>query len=199
MKKYSQEIEMNKKRTNLFCFIDFETTGIDPENCYPIQIGVIFTDNQLNQISEFDCFIEYWKNALFEKKEGGWVWQKEFQAAYEVHKIKPETIIKEGLSQNEAVRKLNHKITQLLGKVGEDRAVIVSDNAQFEYRICERLWKTNMGNHWPFHYSPWSVNFLYEWFNPGKPPEKPHDALEDARIMYKQVKEYYDKYAIKAD
>lgn len=63
------------------CFVDFETTGIDLINDYPIEVGAVLVDSNLNIVNGFHSLIK--PNNSFSIKE----------SAYKVHGIDEQTIM----------------------------------------------------------------------------------------------------------
>lgn len=67
-------------KNNNICFLDFETTGIDLINDFPIEIGAILVDGNLNFIKEFHSLIK--PNYAFKIKE----------SALKIHNISEQVI-----------------------------------------------------------------------------------------------------------
>lgn len=66
----------------MICFIDFETTGIDVFKDYPIEIGAILVDENLNITKEFHSFINPNRKRRFKTtaiKTHGYKSMEEFQ------------------------------------------------------------------------------------------------------------------------
>lgn len=169
------------------CFMDYETTGIDTgpgTKIVPIQIGCVFTDHNLNIKEEYQALIKWPKFNLWKD------WPEVEQAAYRVHKIKLMDVKRYG----QTPRKVCKDLRFLCNTLYDNRLpVIISDAPNFEMFWTKFLFDkdTTRPNKLPFHYNAWSVYPLLQ-FDGISMDEKPHDALEDARIMYKAVKKSYE-------
>lgn len=65
-----------------FVFLDFETTGLDEQVCEPIEVALVVTDEQLNELDNFEAVLSpalapsYWEPAAREMHERsglGWL------------------------------------------------------------------------------------------------------------------------------
>jgi oligoribonuclease len=65
----SEEIgpQATEEKPATLLWLDFETTGFDEEECQPIQIGVIVTDNDLREIASGEWVINEWPDLHWEE------------------------------------------------------------------------------------------------------------------------------------
>lgn len=190
-------------RKDFILFIcDFETTGLDPDKDYPIELGGIFTDKDLNGIDIFHKLIllpDDTFELLVKQENGTFVWKEEAMGAYRVHGIAPEELKRSGLPPETCVEKLLEKIDYILsisGKKLKDTAVIItSDNAQFEYRFMKKLFKmASMESKFPFYHSAWDTNLCLQFFAPEIGDAIPvHRSLQDALRIYRQLVRFAEK------
>jgi DNA polymerase III epsilon subunit-like protein len=166
-------------------FMDYETTGIDT-GCktkdVPIQIGCVFTDKNLNIKEEYQTLIRWSKMNLWQS------WPDVHKPAFGIHKISLENVKKYGQTPKKVCKDL-----RLLCKMFDRKPVIISDAPNFEMFWTKFIFEKDVMRPalFPFHYNAWSVNPLLQ-FNDISIQEKPHDALEDARILYKAVKKAWE-------
>ena len=167
------------------CFMDYETTGIDTgtkTKDVPIQIGCVFADHNMNIKEEYQTLIKWPKFNLWEE------WPEIHEPAFKIHKIKLEDIKKYGQTPRKICKDL-----RFLCNLYDRKPVVISDAPNFEMFWTHYIFQkdTTRPNTLPFHYNAWSVYPLLQ-FDGISMEEKPHDALEDARIMYKAVKKAYE-------
>ena len=182
-------------KKNDFLFIcDFETTGINPEVDYPIELGGLLTDRQLNVIAPFEALIKI-PETCFVRYNNDILWHPKYTEAYKVHQITPHKILQNGLQAKDVVLSLKNLIyTKTYGKFR--RIVILSDNAQFEYNFMKKLFKmADMENNWFFHYSAWDTNICLDLFDFEIGDAIPvHRALQDTFRLYRQIVRFAEKY-----
>jgi DNA polymerase III epsilon subunit-like protein len=184
---------MNISQVGSLCFMDYETTGIDTTvrtKDRPIQIGCIFTDNKLNRLVEYQNLIKW--DSLLEFD----LWPKRYQAGFKVHKITLADIKEKG--------RWPHQVRQDLIEIGKEvqehlctkkSCAIMSDAPNFEMFWTEFLFQgKDRDKGFPFYYNAWSVYPTFQIFNV-KPlyGQKPHDALDDARLLWKGMIEVFKK------
>lgn len=156
-------------KKEIFGFIDFETCnlpftkdGISPTkggkytplmigDAKPIEIGIVFTDDELNVLTQYEALIGW--NGLFERDDNGELtWKREFLRAGGVHKIEPEFYIKNALPRKQVVE----EIETLCGHFTEpsdvfDKVIMYSDNPFFEFLFINIMWGSTREH--PFHFN----------------------------------------------
>jgi len=190
---------MAVKRENTFLVItDFETTGLDPLRDYPIEIGCIFLDPNLDVVSTFESLIlppqpeklVIATTTTLDKEYIIPVWEPAYHSAFNVHGITLEELFKKGISPRECVNRLFEIIDYVKKETGlkNGRFIITSDNAQFEFNFMKRLFALAGEEKWVFHYAAWDTNILLDYFftDIGDPAPK-HRALADCWRLYKQL------------
>ena len=165
-------------------FMDYETTGIDTSiktQDVPIQIGCIFTNRHLEIKEEYQSHIKWPKMNLWKE------WPEKHMPAFKIHKISLETVKKYGLSP----AKICKELKQVCSKF-DPLPVIISDAPSFEMFWTKLIFEndTDRPTSFPFHYNAWSVYPLLQ-FDDISVDMKPHDAYEDALLLYKAVKKSY--------
>jgi oligoribonuclease (3'-5' exoribonuclease) len=178
-----------KNNNIIFCITDFETTGLDPSRDYPIEIACVFTDIHFNVMNVYHSLIRYPFSELFIKTgEDEVVWRKEYQDAYNVHRIKPIEVLELGSPAHHVVSEMNRVINNLKQMYSDARAIIISDNAYFEMAYMKRLYNlANKDNEFPFHYSAWDINLLLGLISDIGDSVPVHRAYQDAFRLYKQL------------
>lgn len=182
------------KENQIFCFMDYETTGIDTTvktKVRPIQIGCIYTDSWLNELYLFQELIKWSEFMTLDK------WPSKNMAAFKVHGIPLGKVQKEGKWQHEIASELI-KIDKEIRKnlTGKYKPVIISDAPNFEMFFTEMIFGSRQNPEFPFHYNAWSVYPTVKLLDV-KMGEKPHDALSDARLMLEGMREVYKKLNLK--
>lgn len=204
-------------KNNVYCFIDFETTGVPAEDHWPIQIGMVFTGPDLQVITEFEMFVPWLE--VYQRIKRQWIgsgqWPEEWADAERFHhitvqeyldgchacanmdnrgQIPPHKVVVERIAKHiECVA--NH-----LSRKQEDlRYILISDNIQFEWQLLRAIYDGGRRydadselvgwpeDHWPFHYCGWDTSVLLEWLGDGDPENPEHRALSDARGLHKAV------------
>lgn len=175
------------KDTQFFAFMDYETTGVDTSRgtkVRPIQIGIVFTDNEFTKIVEYDSLIKWDSLMQFED------WPKEFYGAYKVHDIPLWRVRERGLWPYQIRQDINTLVNDVVKPTDPHRKpVIISDAPNFEMFWTEMIYGSRAKA--PFHYNAWSVYPVLHLFGVYM-DRKPHDALDDARLMYKAMVEVYE-------
>jgi DNA polymerase III epsilon subunit-like protein len=171
-----------------FCICDFETTGVDTENDFPIEVGCIFTDSNFVFRGSYESLICH-EHVLGSQTPNG-DWPERWQQAFRVHKIPFKEVI--GASDAIVVTSVISEIVLDLKKTfGLSRVILVSDNAQFEYRFMKRLFEAGV-NKFPFHYCAWDTSLLLELTDVGDPKAE-HRAFADASLLYKALIQAMDR------
>lgn len=72
----------------MLCWIDLETTGLDPGNDFILEVGIILTDHKLNHLSSYSWLINYHSDPLvmqflLDLNEGNL--GPEYQIVHEMH------------------------------------------------------------------------------------------------------------------
>jgi len=177
------------KDNQYFVFMDYETTGIDTSRITkdrPIQIGLVLTDSKFKKLLEYQRYIK-WDSImeiLFDNK-----WPEEFQGAYKVHKIEPETIFVEGEYPYTIRQELNFHLKKYCNN---RKPVIISDAPNFEMFWTEMIYGSRQSKSFPFHYNAWSIYPTFQLLDVNM-DKKPHDALSDAKLLHKGMLEVSKK------
>ena len=182
------------KENQIFCFMDYETTGIDTSSgtkVRPIQICCIYTDVWLNELYSFQELIKWSELMNWDR------WPLHAHNAYNVHRIPLKKVQKKGKWPHEIVIKLI-KIDKKIRKnlTNKYKPVIISDAPNFEMFFTEMIFGSRQKPEFPFHYNAWSVNPVVKLLDV-KMGEKPHDALSDAMLMLEGMREVYQKLNLK--
>lgn len=158
-----------------FFFIDFETTGLDPGVDFPIEIGIVVTDEWFNLVETYTSLID-WIAYGYRNPE-------ESLPAYRVHGILPKTIFEKGKPSTKVRTQVEKLAGRHRSKQG-DLPVLVSDNLQFEWQFLNKLLDGSVTK--LFHYCGWDTSLLLEAAGVGDP--KPvHRALADAGLIHAAV------------
>ena len=176
------------KRVYAFC--DFETTGLfqlskpDP---YPIEVGLIFTDENYTTITTYQNLIG-WDGLI--NKSCGFQWPSDYQEAYKIHGITPE----EYLGKSEPFQTCGRDIIDICEslKIGKYYPTLISDNIQFEYRLMWNLFlhrfQSNPDNEeiFPFHYCGFDTSEFLIRSGVGDPKPE-HRAFRDAALLQQHM------------
>jgi len=163
---------------------DFESTGVDIVNDYPIEVGILVVNAKL-QIQEVYSAMPRWIDCYRQCEKAG-DWLDKWQPAAEVHKISVEEYIQE----SEDIDLICGHIIQLTDKHKTDsrkpRHILVSDNAQFEFNFMQKLFSAS-DFEFPFHYCAWDTSLLLEMTGIGDPRNVAHRALSDCYGLYRNL------------
>ena len=164
----------------IYAICDFETTGLDVKEHYPIEVGIVFTDEEFNVLDTLDRAIE-WKDLIADIKENDMEWPPKYREAYSVHQIPATDYVHEAASW--AQGDVRTKCDRLKGKYG--KVIMISDNAQFEWQFMQKFM-----NHealasyaFPFHHSCWDASLILKAAGVQK-SKKPHRAFKDACLLH---------------
>lgn len=171
------------RKNTTFCICDFETTGVDPEKDFPIEIGCIFTDSNFIVKNTMQSLIRF-PEVVDKITDGDYVrWPAEWTPAFDVHKIDAYKI-RGGFTPESIAADLIEIVNEI--KVDKtSKCIILSDNAQFEYRFMEKIFK-HTGKKFPFHYCAWDTSLLLE-ASGVKDPIPVHRAFADASLLHHAV------------
>jgi len=188
------------KKYDFLFLCDFETTGVDPDVHYPIELGGLLIDNCLNIIDVYHALIKVPKDAwdLFYREHDHKYtvvksdWIEPHDSAYSIHGITVQELMQFGKEPIDVCSELLSFLNRYR-KYG--RVIITSDNAQFEFNFMKKLFKmANMLDQWPFHYSAWDTNLDLCLFAPDIGDAIPvHRALPDAFRLYRQLVRYAER------
>ncbi len=157
-----------------YCFVDFETTGFDPYNDYPIEVAAILTDTEFTELRAYTAMIA-WSDLLDNA-----AWRYEHQKAANVHKISWAEYEREGRPPGEVVVALNEFCAP------QFETVLTSDNIHFDYSFLEALYK-RVGAKPPFSYLGFDTGLLFDVCGV-KDPDSDHRALPDVRLVLDAVR-----------
>lgn len=166
------------KENDILFICDFETTGVDSSlysQDWPIELGGLFIDMDF-KIYDFFNELIYWDYL------GNKDWYDEYKPAYDVHNINYQNWIQNAYDRFTIMDILNEKINNLK-ELDFDRFIILSDNAQFEYNFMRKIFN---GYRFPFHYSAWDLNLLFNLNNIER-TKHIHRALPDVLDMYSDL------------
>ena len=172
---------MNKD--NVFFITDFESTGVDTDLDYPIEIGIIVCDARFNIMNTYESLIKWpllYDEVISAKKE----WPEEYQVAYTYHKIPAKEWVGNSVNFEQVVREIKLLINK--HQKGDRKPVIVSDNAVFETNFMKKMFDADKQD-WPFHYCSHDTSLLLETTPIGDPRGVTHRALDDAAGLYRYI------------
>lgn len=177
-----------------FCWCDYETTGVDMCDL-PIELGMIFTDHNLEIIDEFGGFIhwpviqDHFRKQLINNEELSWVSDK-WGDGHKYHKIDPVEYLQS--TDSKYVTHWAETIVNYTNKLKKernlDRIILISDNAFFETTHTKLICMTCSNLEFPFHYCTWDTSYFLEILGIGDPDNSPHRALDDVRLLLDHVK-----------
>lgn len=170
-----------------FVICDFETTGINTDTDYSIEIGIILTDEKFNVLETYNKLIKdqdmIGKNNITNNE---YCWNQKYIPAYNVHKIELKEIIENGIPP-EMIRSDIMDMIHKYKHNTKDKFILLSDNIQFEFNFMSKLFKESIHG-FPFHYCGWDSSLLLEVVTDvGDPKNVPHRALPDAFRLYKNL------------
>lgn len=171
------------QRKDNLVWLDMEMTGLDPETCVPLQVAVVITDKDLQELDHCEVTI----------------WQPESALAL-MQPIVQEMHRKNGLT--EQVRQSRHSLQdaerQVLQVVAKHLApgdgVLAGNSIHQDRRFIHRYFPVLNGY---LHYRMVDVSTLKElakrWYGSGVPYSKgetDHTALSDVRESIKELAHY---------
>jgi len=170
-------------RNWVFFIVDFETTGLDAREHYPIEVGGLFTDSNFTVLDKYESFIK-WPDLEKEIIVNGYSWPPKYSGAYLVHKI--DAPVCTGLEKKDI--KLPEEVAGDLQyfckeyKRGKRNPIMVSDNAQFEHSFMKKIFESSEID-FPFHYCTWDTSMFLELSGIGDPVGV-HRAFPDASLLH---------------
>lgn len=175
-----------------FCICDFETTGVDTEKDYPIEIGCLFTDSNFNVIEEYEAIISCPAVTTYLTNNHSTYdgWGNKFGPAYDIHNISVEEYTLNQKNINVILEDIHNIIEKINTTNKFDRFILLSDNIQFEWAFMKKLYKCsdNYVGQWPFHYCGWDSNLLLDVTKIGDPIAV-HRALPDCKLIHSSIVE----------
>lgn len=181
------------KNNYCYVFCDFETTGLfdfkDPDKkVYPIEVGLIFTDENYVIYDMYESLVSYDKITDSIKRNQG-RWPGYAVDAFNIHKIDPVFYTTKSKDYLSVSFDIYDKIEKLKLKYDIKRFILFSDNIQFEFKLMEFLLRDfaiKKGLKWPFHYCGYdSSEFLIKTGIGDPKPE--HRALRDAALLHQHM------------
>lgn len=166
-------------KDNCFLLCDFETTGVDVNVDYPIELGGLFLDSDFNILSSLDTLIKLPKDWLRESKN-----RDRYADAFRFHKIASEDL-ERGLDYTQLTLYLAEKISPLKSQ-GFSKFILLSDNIQFEFSFMKKIYEM-ASVQFPFHHCGWDTSLSLETTGIGDPKDVPHRALPDVGRLYKNL------------
>ncbi len=170
-----------------FAIVDFETTGLDPFRDYPIEVGIIYTDLNLNILNVYNSLIlaDALKEEVSELEE----WPDQYAKAYEVHGITLKELKAKGRRGFEVLVDLCGISEEIYG---EDKPYFVADCLNFDWSFLMRLWRLqgmifDATHNFPFHYCGRDINLLFDLGLIEEVIKPKHRALADAITVYAQL------------
>lgn len=174
--------------TKKFFFCDFETTGVDYDKDYPIEIGGLFLDSNFKPFYMIDEIISWRDLTIQEEMVDGDkfnVWKPEYEFASTIHHISADEYERKGMPAYEVCQELigfAEIMTDIPLKKDESDIIIISDCPNFEYRFLQLLFK-KCNYPFPFHYCAWSTSLL-DHIKGRKYRVSPHRAYPDTTSEY---------------
>lgn len=170
-------------------WLDMEMTGLDPVNDLPLEVAMIVTDWDFQELASFEGVAHWGKakiQARFEKNRAFW-WGDGTDAREQL------------LSQNENAtttkEQLEQQILQFLDEQFDDSLILLAGNSIHQDRRFIDQWFKDFSRR--LHYrmldvSAWKVVFEGKYRKKFAKPEK-HRALEDIRGSIDELKYYLKK------
>jgi len=184
----------------LLCFCDFETTGVDHERDFPIEIACVWVNHQLEEVARLEGYIRP-RGLVFDHMPGFFTqlptarWLPEHKEGHRFHKIDAATIQCYGRPASAVVKGImEHNVRALGAAPLAERIVLLSDCAVFEHAFMRKLFDEARVP-WPFHYNVWETSLLLEMTGVGDPPteEMEHRAMADVEGLLDHVRRAYSQ------
>ena len=184
------------------CFIDVETTGLNPKRNGIIQIaGIIDIDD--TQVLDFNFYVKPFSSDIIDKK------------SLEINKISLKRI-RTFHKPQEIYNKLIHIFTQYIDKYDKsDKFIFAGYNANFDFQFLNEFFKKNNDQYFfSWFFSPpldimnlalfdlknnlhriknFQLETVLKYYNIN--PGVSHNAFEDIKATYKLYREIYSKYS----
>lgn len=178
-----------------YVLVDFETTGLNPETDYPIEIGALFLDKDFVIIDTYNTLIKYDKEVNNRMNRGGRgiEWIDEFEGAYKIHGI----TVSEWLANSSHVELVAEQLQKHVKlDMGPDiqYPILMSDNIIFEAAFMKRLLNIAYpnGGITLFHYHGYDTSMLLHLLGMKKVPSE-HRAMRDVSLLYVTLLKAIDK------
>jgi len=171
-----------------FAWTDFETTGLSEQD-RPIELAIIMTDEQLNEVDRFQSLIRMNHPDQFMGSLVGQtpVWLPKAQEAAKVHKIKASEILDAPLARFVGIDLIKF-LAQYGGNTGRKKPILVSDNPRFEDQMLNALVvESGVKVKHSLYYNMWSPIMLTTALGLGR-PKKNHRAMGDVEGMLGHVR-----------
>lgn len=146
-----------KKNSYCFCIANFHTNIGKLQPFYPIEIGCLFTDDQLNVINEMDYLIK-WNHLLKNSKLNEQLWSRSFIN----HNIDRHEYISTSNDPYEICKDICDLIDKTKIRTQTDQCILLSNDIVNTYKSMEELFKLTYGinfNGIPFT-NAWDVSML---------------------------------------
>lgn len=170
-----------KKSGRKFVICDTETTGITNDSKL-IEVGMLLIDEDFKCINSLSFLVNH-ELGISEICDNEWV--NDAADAYAVHKIDAEEVMKRGLSKSDS-RDLIYDFLMKNVKYDEEKPVLISDNAKFEWFMLNQI--ITVEDH--FHYTVWDTNLLFS-FAGQTDPKPAHRAMADVFLLYNKLKQVF--------
>lgn len=154
---------------------DFETTGVELDDV-SIEVGLLILDPQLRIVGAYESLIR-------RKVE----FNDHTLDALAVHRINYVRAMASAPGLGEVANRIARLVAERVPR--GKKAVLCSDNIQFEYRHMRDLF-IEAAIEFPFHYCGWDTSMLLEATGVGDPKPK-HRAMADVGLVYSSLVEAY--------
>ena len=165
-----------------FIYGDTETTGVSFLNSEVIQFACLVENTDFEPLGSLSLNINLPEGAEWTK------------GAEKVHGISKETAMKHGVSQSEAIVKINSFLDGVFGKESKN-ARLVGANSYFDFVMLQNMYSKNKSTVIPWSYRMIDVNQaglhigsgsklheILKHFNIPVDNDKAHEALYDAEL-----------------
>lgn len=173
---------------SILCLCDFETTGLNEEKNFPIEIGFIITDHNFNKLTEYSSLIKWPDSDLYEfidTNKNKKYFKRGHIFAKNVHNIDYSEIEEKGKYPTQVLADMLNIFKKFKPKYG--KVILASDNIVFEWKYMKVLLGADIKIEEIFHYAPWDTSMYLEFTKVGDPKNIPHRALEDVKVLYEHV------------
>lgn len=142
------------RETDCLALCDFETTGVDTEKDLPIEVGILFCDRELQPLAAVDRLIK--PTPDWSPADAG----MNYFAAARIHGIMPDELMEMGKTYIEVAGEI-HDACKRVKRLRKRRIILLSHNAQFEYRFMQRTLTMGLPDaSFPFHYCAWDSSLF---------------------------------------
>ena len=170
----------------VFFIVDFETTGLDAREHYPIEVGGLFTDSNFTVLDIYKSLIK-WPELSVEVEANRGYWPSKYAEAYKIHRINPMICTRMIKLDGILVQSFKEVAADLKlfcekYKKGKRNPIMVSDNAQFEHSFMKKIFESSEVD-FPFHYCTWDTSMFLE-LSGVRDPVAVHRAFPDAALVF---------------